>query len=98
MANISLLVDPEEMRAVARSVGELTEDFEVCRTDLKRAIGEELETACSGDVAQEFTRYYNENIDTKLVEEKARLDGVVSTLNSSAQGFEDTASAVKASF
>ena len=27
MANISLLVDPDEMRAVARSVGELTEDL-----------------------------------------------------------------------
>lgn len=98
MANIALLEDSEEMRATASAVQTLAEDFDGLRASLKNSVESELNTACKGDVADEFTRYYNENIDTKLVAEKERLDGVIATLRASAENFDATAQAVKASF
>ncbi len=98
MANLTLLEDSEEMRSTATAIQTLTEDFDQLRATLKAAIGEELNTACAGDVADEFTRYYNENIDTQLVAEKERLDGVVATLRTSANEFDATAEAVKSAF
>lgn len=98
MANLTLLEDSEEMRATATAIQTLSEDFDQLRATLKAAIGEELNTACAGDVADEFTRYYNENIDTQLIAEKDRLDGVVTTLRSSANEFDATAEAVKSAF
>ena len=98
MANIALLTDPDEMRIVSKAVKTLADDFDGIRLGLKTAIGETLNTECKGDVADEFTRYYNENIDVKLVDEKTRLDGVGETLFDSANNFEDTAASVKAGF
>lgn len=98
MANLTLLEDSEEMRTTAAAIETLADDFDGLRATLKAAIGEELNTQCAGDVADEFTRYYNENIDTQLVAEKERLDGVVATLRSSANAFDDTAAAVKSAF
>lgn len=98
MANLALLEDSDQMRITASAVQTLTEDFDGLRMTLKAAIGEELNTACAGDVADEFTRYYNENIDTKLVAERERLEGVVATLRASADNFDSTAAAVKSAF
>lgn len=98
MANLALLEDSDQMRTTASAVQTLTEDFDGLRTTLKAAIEEELNTACAGDVADEFTRYFNENIDTKLVSEGERLEGVVATLKNSAEFFDRTAAAVKSAF
>ena len=98
MANLALLTDPEEMRTVSRAVSALADDFDGIRLGLKTAIGETLNSECAGDVADEFTRYFNENIDVKLIEEKERLDVVAKTLFDSANNFDDTAASVKAGF
>lgn len=98
MINETLTENPEEIRATAAAVQTLAEDFDGLRIELQRAIGEELNTACAGDVADYFTKYYNDNIDTKLVAEKERLDGVVLNLNNTATEFETTADEVKAAF
>ena len=98
MANTTLLTDPEEMRVASRAISTLAEDFDGIRQGLKVAIGETLNNECKGDVADEFTKYYNNNIDTKLVAEKERVDGVAKTLSISADNFEGTANNVKASF
>jgi uncharacterized protein YukE len=98
MANLTLLVDSDEMRVTANAIQTLTEDFDNLRETLKAAIGEELNTACAGDVADEFTRYYNENIDTQLVAERERLEGVIATLRATADNFDSTAAAVKSAF
>lgn len=98
MANLALLEDPQEMRATASSVNTLKEDFESLRNRLQKAISEELNTACAGDIADEFTRYYNENINTKLVDERERLNGVVTFLKTNADRLDATNAAVKSSF
>ena len=98
MANTALLTDPEEMRVASRAISTLAEEFDGIREGLKTAIGQTLNEECKCDVANEFTNYYNTNIDTKLVAEKERLDGVAKTLLGSADNFEDTANEVKASF
>lgn len=98
MANLTLLTDPEEMRTVSRAVKALSEDFDGIREGLKTAIGVTLNTECKGDVADEFTKYYNDNIDTKLIIEKETLDRVAAGLLESAANFDDTAAGVKASF
>ena len=98
MANLTLLEDSDEMRATASAIQTLTENFDGLRMNLQTAIAEELNTACAGDVADQFTRYYNENIDTQLVAERERLEGVVATLRSSANNFDNTAATVKSSF
>lgn len=98
MANLTLLEDPEEMRQTASAVETLKEDFDGLRTSLKAAIEQELNTACKGEVADEFTKYYNEKIDTQLVAERDRLEGVVQTIRATADRFQETSDAVRSSF
>ncbi len=98
MANLKLLEDPEEMRQTASAIETLKEEFQRLSTDLQTAIGEVLNQACAGEVADEFTAYYNENIHTKLVAESKRLENVVLTIRTTARAFEDTSQAVRNSF
>ncbi len=98
MANLALLTDPDEMRIVSNAVAALADDFEVLRKDLKTAIGVTLNTECKGDVADEFTKFYDDNIDVKLIWEKKTLDLVAAGLLESADNFEATAANVKSSF
>ena len=97
MANIKLLTDPEEMRVAASAVSRLAGEFDRIRLDLKTAIGVKLKSACEGSVATEFTNFYNEKIDTKLVAEKDRQDNVAKTLRDSADNFEGAEKTVIAS-
>lgn len=98
MANLALLTDPEEMRTVSQAVRTLADDFEGIRLELKTSIEETLNTECKGDVADEFTKYYIDNIDVSLIKEKNNLDNVAKTLLDSACNFEETATNVKARF
>ncbi len=98
MANIALLEDPVEMRQTASAIETLKEDFEGLRTTLKAAIEEELNTACKGEVADEFTKYYNENVDKALEAERQRLENVIQTIRNTADRFEETSQSVMSSF
>ena len=98
MANIALLEDPVEMRQTASAIETLKEDFESLRTTLKGEIENELNTACKGEVADEFTKYYNDNIDTALVAERERLEGIIQTVRTTADRFEETSQSVASSF
>ncbi len=98
MANMTLLEDVEEMRRAASGVSKLAEDFDGLRMELKASIENELNTTCSGDVANEFTNMYNEKIDPNLQTEKARLDIVAATLNGSAEVMENAENVVKSAF
>ena len=98
MANIALLEDPAEMRQTASAIETLKEDFESLRTTLKGQIENELNTACAGEVADEFTKYYNENVDTALVAERERLENVIQTIRTTADRFEETSRSVMSSF
>ena len=98
MANTTLLESPEEMRQTASAVETLKEDFEGLRTSLKTAIQDELRSACAGQVADEFSKYYEEKIDTQLVAERDRLENVIQTLRNTADRFEDTEHTVMSSF
>ena len=98
MANIALLEDPVEMRQTASAIETLKEDFEGLRTTLKAAIEEELNTACKGEVADEFTKYYNENVDKALEAERQRLENVIQTIRNTAVRFEETSQSVMSSF
>ena len=98
MANITLLEDPIEMRQTASAIETLKEDFDGLRTTLKASIEDELNTACKGEVADEFTKYYNEKIDTQLVAERDRLENVIQTIRDTADRFEQTSDSVRSSF
>ncbi len=98
MANLTLLEDPAEMRQTASAIETLKEDFEGLRTSLKGAIENELNTACAGEVADQFTKYYNENVDTALVAERERLENVIQTIRATADRFEQTSQSVMSSF
>ena len=98
MPNLKLLEDPEEMRQTASAVETLKEEFQRLSTDLQTAITEVLKEACAGEVADEFSKYYNENIHTQLVAEGKRLENVVLTIRTTARAFEDTSQAVRNSF
>lgn len=98
MANLALIVDPDQMRTVASGVQQLNEEFNKERTELKASFEDELRANCSGDVSDAFANYYAETIDPRLVDEVNRLDGVVATLRASADQFDATAAAVKSAF
>ncbi len=98
MANDVLLEDVEEIRQASAAVSKLSEEFDRFRVVLKGNVEQELNTACAGDVADEFTKYYNEKIDPVLVQEKDRLDLVATTLNTSAGVLEGAETAVKSAF
>ena len=98
MSIIALLEDPAEMRQTASAIETLKEDFESLRTTLKGQIENELNTACAGEVADEFTKYYNENVDTALIAERERLEGVIQTIRTTADRFEETSQSVMSSF
>ena len=86
------------MRQTASAIETLKEDFEGLRTTLKAAIEEELNTACKGEVADEFTKYYNENVDKALEAERQRLENVIQTIRNTADRFEETSQSVMSSF
>lgn len=96
MANLALLTDPEEMRTVSRAVSALAEDFDGIRLALKKDIEVSLNSECAGDVADEFTNYFNSKIDLNLSNEKEKLDDVAKKLFESANSFEETEDGVKA--
>lgn len=98
MPNLTLLTNPDEMRDVAGSLDNLISEFDRLRMDMKAAVEQELREACSGAVAEKFTASYNENVDTGLVEERVRLEGVSQTLKASADNFEGTAEGVMSQF
>ena len=95
VTSFTLYEDADQMRATAGMVQRLAEDFDGLRVQLKASIEDELNTACAGEVADEFTRYYGTNIDPKLVAEKERLDGIVGTLRGSANNFDSATNTVK---
>ena len=86
MPNLTLLTNPDEMRDVAGSLDNLISEFDRLRMEMKAA------------VAEKFTASYNENVDTGLVEERVRLEGVSQTLKASADNFEGTAEGVMSQF
>lgn len=96
--NTALYTDPEEMRATASAVFRLSEEFDKLRAELQTAIADELNTACKGEVADEFTKFYNDQINPRLVEEKERIDLVANTLRSNAENFDSTSETVIATF
>ena len=98
MANITLLEDSDEMRQTASAIETLKEDFESQRKTLKAAIEDELNTACKGDIADEFTKYYNDKIDTQLVAERERLEVLIGVIRKTADVFDQTGEVVKGSF
>lgn len=98
MANIALLEDVEQIRQASAAVSKLADEFDGFRVELKGKIEQELNTACKGDVADEYTNYYNEKIDPQLQEEKSRLDLVASTLSTTATTMENAENTVKSSF
>lgn len=98
MANIALLEDPVEMRQTASAIETLKEDLQRLMTELKASIEEELNNACRGEVADEFTKMYNEKIHPQLEAEAERLENVVLTIRTTANRFEQTSQSVMSSF
>ena len=98
MANIALLEDSMEMRQTASAIETLKEDLQRLMTELKASIEEELNNACKGEVADEFTKMYNEKIHPELVKECDRLSNVVLTIRTTADRFEQTSESVRSTF
>ncbi len=98
MANIALLEDPVEMRQTASAIETLKEDLLHLMTELKASIEEELNNTCKGEVADEFTKMYNEKIHPQLVAESERLENVVLTIRTTADRFEQTSDSVRSAF
>lgn len=98
MANIALLEDSMEMRQTASAIETLKEDLQHLMTELKASIEEELNNACKGEVADEFTKMYNEKIHPELVKECDRLSNVVLTIRTTADRFEQTSESVRSTF
>ena len=98
MANIALLEDSMEMRQTASAIETLKEDLQHLMTELKASIEEELNNAWKGEVADEFTKMYNEKIHPELVKECDRLSNVVLTIRTTADRFEQTSESVRSTF